>query len=341
MGIDTKRLEGNKYHLFLMFVFFFAVVFGQAWALMDSYDHMSNVDVQTYVGLFNGDFDQSPVRRYRILIPFLAKGIHAVFGGIFSFLSPSSFPGDFSIVFSFFLVNAGFMAAFAVVCFKLIKEVSKSSFVGALIAVVALLTSRWVSYFVGTPLVESLFLFLLVLYLYSIFKRIKWLSVLSLCLGLLAKENFVFFIPFLFLFDIKQWKSSVLISALGLAVFFGFRYVFDAIVGLDGTQSYAADLDHFNSIGTSIKRLFSFHGMYELFSVLGVWNVFLVVPFFIGKRISMYRLQHSIFWMCFVGVVFFQALLSTELARMFYMLTPFFGLLLAKAFDEIGIGNLK
>ena len=81
------------------------------------------------------------------------------------------------------------------------------------------------------------------------------------------------------------------------------------------------NLSHFGSILYSLKRLFSFHGVYEFFSITGFW-ILLIIPAF-AQRIflkTVARFDFFVFW--FVVSVFFQAILSTDIARMLYMLTP-------------------
>ena len=56
----------------IVFLFCFAVLLGPAYSLFDSYnyDTEANPDIKTYLGLANFDFDQSPIRKYRVIVPF-------------------------------------------------------------------------------------------------------------------------------------------------------------------------------------------------------------------------------------------------------------------------------
>src|SRR5687767_11158232 len=92
----------------VLFLFCFAILFGPAYALFDSfnYDFVASPDLGNYLGLAEFDFDQSPVRKYRVIIPFLAAAVNFVLGPLFSALEPDTFPGpDFSMCMSFFVVN--------------------------------------------------------------------------------------------------------------------------------------------------------------------------------------------------------------------------------------------
>ena len=121
-----------------LFLIFLSVISGFAFGFADVYDHMSNVDVQTYVGLSEFDFDQHPVRRYRVIIPMLAAGIYAVFSPVLSALSPNNFPGDFARIMSFVIVNSALMAIYAVLIFKIVAAViGKSKFWPAIIGVIS------------------------------------------------------------------------------------------------------------------------------------------------------------------------------------------------------------
>ena len=108
----------------MLFLFCFAILFGPAYALFDSYNYdlVANPDLRTYLGLANFEFDQNETRKYRVIIPFLAAGVNYVFGPFFSVMEPHTFPGpDFSLCLSFLLVNCTCMALFGVLVYRLCK----------------------------------------------------------------------------------------------------------------------------------------------------------------------------------------------------------------------------
>ena len=144
----------------MLFLFCFAILFGPAYALFDSYNYdlVANPDLRTYLGLANFEFDQNETRKYRVIIPFLAAGVNYVFGPFFSVMEPHTFPGpDFSLCLSFLLVNCTCMALFGVLVYRLCKAFGVSV-LAAIIGLLSALTCRWASYLAGLPLVDSLYM---------------------------------------------------------------------------------------------------------------------------------------------------------------------------------------
>ncbi|MDF1698284.1 MAG: hypothetical protein P1U56_20715 [Saprospiraceae bacterium] len=317
-----------------LFILFFAAIFSTAFGFADVYDHMSNVDVQTYVGLSEFDFDQHPVRRYRIIIPFLAAGLHFIFGPIFTLLSPNDFPGDFSRIMSFVVVNSLLMSVYAVLLFRICQAVIGSSKIWpAIIGVFSVLTCRWTLVISGSALVDSLYLIVLGLLLLGILKNKLWMLILAVYLGPWAKEAFIFFIPLLLFLEKKYYPKILLHLVISGVAIFTFRYFFDQSIGAEFGESFTRDVSHFSVIPDSLRRLFSFHGAYEVLSIGGVWNVFILVGVFLKKyRIELYK-SLSKLWLLLAVLVLIQALLSFELARMLYLLTPLLAVVIAQLFD--------
>jgi len=78
---------------------------------------------------------------------------------------------------------------------------------------------------------------------------------------------------------------------------------------------------HLHEIPISLKRLFSVHGLYEIFSVTGFWCL-LLIPAVIYKKLPLIinRIDAYLGW--FIVSVVVHALLSTELARMLMLALP-------------------
>ena len=323
-------LESNGF----LFVLFIAIIFGPAFGFSDVYDHMSNVDVQTYVGLSEFDFEQHPVRRYRVIIPFIAAGVHFVFEPILSVLTPQEFPGDFPRIMSFVFVNLILIALYAVLLFRICETViGKSNFWPIFIGVLSVLSCRWTMLFAGSALVDSLYLVVLGLLLLGILKKRMWMIVLAIYLGPWAMEAFIFFVPLLLFVEQKHYLKLILHLALSGIIIFAFRYFFDQAIGVEFAESIERDVSHFAMIPESLKRLFSFHGLYEVFSIGGFWNIFIVFGLLIKKvRVALSE-KISLIWLVLAVLVLFQALLSFELARMFYLLTPLLAVVVSFIFD--------
>ncbi|MEM9548145.1 MAG: hypothetical protein AAGA77_19345 [Bacteroidota bacterium] len=319
-----------------LFVVFLSVIGGFAFGFADVYDHMSNVDVQTYVGLSEFDFDQHPVRRYRIIVPMLAAGIYYIFSPILGMLSPNDFPGDFARIMSFVIVNSCLMALYAVLIFRIvISIVGESKFWPAIIGVVSVLTCRWTMLISGSALVDSLYLVVLGFLLLGIFKKEFWMLVLAVYLGPWAKEAFIFLVPLLLFAQRSYYPKLAMHLILSGGVIFAFRYYFDQTIGAEFGESISRDISHFEMIPKSLGRLFSFHGLYEVLSIGGIWNLIILGGLLIRKYRLMLKNHLSILWLLLTVLVLVQALLSYELARMFYLLTPLLAVVVAILFDGL------
>ena len=312
-----------KFKYFVLFVFSFAVIFGAAFTLLLNYkyDIVTNPDLKTYLGLANFDFHQSPVRRYRIIIPFLAAGVNYFFSPVFTFLKPWNFQGsDFSICMSFLVVNCIIMSIFGVIIFRLCKLYGASAF-GSLIGLLAVLTCRWTPYFAGIPCVDSLYLLIIAMALLGLKTKNNKLIIAVILIGPLAKESFIFIAPLLLVFsNMNKWKlvGWFLLSAI---IIFSFRYYFDIINNLSINEGLKSDFEHTGNISSSLHRLFSFHGIYEIFSIFGIWGVLFLLLLVKGFRNGI-QLQMPAYILFYLVIVLIHALLSTELARMFYLAIP-------------------
>ncbi len=326
----------------VIFLFCFAVIFGPAFCIFSeySYDLIANPDIDTYINLAKFDFDQSPVRRYRIIIPFIAAGIHFILEPIFSLLEPWTFPGPgFSLCMSFFVVNSILMSIFGMIIYYLIKAYNVSD-AAAIVGVLSVLTCRWTAYFAGLPMVESLYLCIIGLMLLGLKTKNTKLIILCIFLGPWAKESFVFFVPLILIYaPIKLWKQIALFAFSGIIIF-SFRYAFDYFNQIEITESLGKDFDHVNLIIPSLKRLFSFHGIYEIFSVFGIWGMLflLLANGEIRKKLQS-KLSKSI--LLFLVIIFIHAILSTDLARMFYLASPVIALLIALVINAFDFNNGK
>ncbi|MEZ5010538.1 MAG: hypothetical protein R2744_02370 [Bacteroidales bacterium] len=118
---------------------------------------------------------------------------------------------------------------------------------------------------------------------------------------------------------------------------FGFRYLFDRVAGFNFTDSLRADAGHLGYITVSLKRLFSFHGAYEIFSVTGLW-ILLLIPLGLrkgGLKRVLSTTESYIWW--YLPIVLVQMLLSTDISRMLYLSMPFLVIIYAKCIDELAI----
>ena len=129
------RLLRNKNLMSLLFCM--AVITGPVLTVLFQYDLSQYTDCQTYLGLAELDLDQSPVRRYRIIIPMLARGIHLLTGGMLNVFAPTYFIGDFSLPFSFAIVNTILMCITGIMVYKYCRSYASS--IGALMGLLVFL----------------------------------------------------------------------------------------------------------------------------------------------------------------------------------------------------------
>jgi hypothetical protein len=320
----------------VLFLFCFAVIFGPAYALFDSYnyDTLTNPDIKTYLGLANFDFDQSPIRKYRVIIPLLASGFNYLLGPIFSGLTPHTFPGpDFSMCMSFLIVNCIFMSVFGMLIYHLCKEYGASR-LAAIIGILSVLTCRWTCYFAGLPGVDSLYLMITAMTLLGIKTKNSKLIILAIFIGPWAKESFIFIAPLIFFFSsINKWKQLLLFAGSAILVF-SFRYYFDTLNNAAFGLGLKEDMAHINYIAVTLKLMFSFQGIYEISSIFGIWGILFV--FLLNKRIRMLLKQKtSLYLIVFLFIVLIHIIISSDIARMLYIAMPLFAIWFSTITDEI------
>ena len=322
----------------VVYIIFFASVWGLAFGFADAYDYHSNLDVLTYTALARGDLDESPIRRYRIVVPALAGTVYRVLGPFLERVQPKEFPGDFPLIFSFVLVNSLLMAGYFTLLMRLclhFLEDGERAFTWALMGVMGVLTCRWTLLLAGSALVDSLLMIAIVLMVGGVLMdRHRWL-VWALYIGLWAKESFVFYLPLVLFYRGRKWPLLGHLVVAGVTVL-AFRLWLDSQIGAAPMESVHADVEHIFNVGLALSRLFSFHGLYEVLSIGGVWNVFLFWALSQRERWALLVPGRGGFWAVFFAAVVVQMLLSTELSRMLYMTTPWYGIVLARIFSALG-----
>jgi hypothetical protein len=322
MSIQTKIFQQLKSEEFLIFAISFFILWNLGFHILVYFPLDQSPDIQNYLAMAQMDFDQSPVRRYRIIIPLLAGLIHFMIGWCFDAFHPWSFEGDFSLCFSFLLINTVIMSVAMVIIYKLCKSF-QTGFWFCTLAVIAVLSSRWSSELAGLPLVDSLYFLSMALALFGLKTKQNAYIIASIWIGPWAKEAFIFIVPLILI--VANTKRLLLIKHLifsGILVF-SFRFIFDYNLGHPLMSSIREDFSSFDSIGISMQRLFSFHGLYDLFSVVGFWLLIPLFAIFRNKALfaSLYS-GNSVLFNSYLIIVMFQALLSTDLSRMFYLAIP-------------------
>lgn len=305
----------------LIYFFCFALLLGPAYNTYLDYDVKNSSDCKTYLSIANGEFkEQSLVRRYRIIVPFMAKGVALPFEQVYTKLWPHRGNAEWPLRMAFLLVNLSIMALVGLTVFHCCKAYDISN-TGSLLAVMAVLVGgRWGNLFAAIPITDSLYLLLLSVVLYALKTNNHLLIALCILMGPIVKESFLFVAPLIFfLSSLSKIKQLALFALSGLIVFL-IRYWIDQQAGSSMTASIASDSEHFYNIGITIKRLWSIRGLGELCTVFGLFTLILLAGLTQGKKAIASWINHTdriIWW--FIPVMLIHALLSTEAARMIYL----------------------
>ncbi|GAA4464638.1 hypothetical protein GCM10023093_15430 [Nemorincola caseinilytica] len=319
----------------LVFVFCLAAVHGPAFSLMDNFDLAGCVDCKTYLGLAQLDLDQSPIRRYRPIVPLLAGCINYVFGGVFKVLQPTSFNGDFGLSFSFYLVNCVLLSLWGVVIYRFGKAYGLRQLY-ALLGTLVMLTCRWTPYIAGTPLADSVYCLALGLALLGIKEGNERMLLASILIGPFAKESYLLMAPIVFFFGKRKGRLTLYLALSG-ALVFGFRYLYDMAAGTPPGSGLAADVDHVNYIADNTRRLLSFHGAYDVLSNMGLWLLLPIIALVTvpgaGREL---RVRIEPYMICFLLVIVLHMVLSSSFERMFYLSMPVLCMLTGVSIQLIG-----
>ena len=331
--IKKKLLSEDSLIFFLSFI----ILWNLGFHILIYFPLEQSPDAQDYLSMAQLESDQSPVRRYRIIIPLIAYLLNSAFGWCFDLFHPWSFEEDFSLCFSFLMVNTIIMSFAMMMIFKLCKSF-QIGFWYCLLAVIAVLSGRWSAEISGLPLVDSLYVLSLVTALHGL-KTKQWSYLIaSIWIGPWAKEAFIFMVPVILLFAKEARMKMVIHLLLSGILVFSFRFLYDWHNGIEWMSSFKEDISTFSSIGISVKRLFSLHGLYDIFSVIGFWILIPLIAYVKYKPAftSIYR-DHFLLFNSYLSIVLLQALLSTDIARMLYLSIPVIAVWIAVSLKIIAI----
>ncbi len=314
-----------------------------AYPMYVHFDFSHSPDTRSYLRMAAGRFDSIRItHRYRILVPAAAAVVAAPVAHIYGRVWPQRPAGQWPLRFAFYLVNCLLLAA-AGACWYNAARRSGAAPEAAVIAMLALLTSRWAEYAAGLPLTDSLYLLVFGLGYYAVRRGPggAWALVLVYLLGPLAKESFLFLVPWLLWFGrpALAWPRQLLALAVGLAALFAVHYVVDSQLGAPASQSVSNALAHADNLLYSIRRACSPKGLGELLSIFGLFTLIPVVAGWLEYRHKATS-SYSIFTglggpeIGLAAVVGAHMLLSGDLGRMGYLAAPAFCTVLALAFTH-------
>ena len=303
------------------------VLAGPAYTMYVHYDFSHSIDTRSYLSIAHGEFaGQSLTRRYRVLVPAMAAAVAWPVARVYARVWPQRAATDWPLRLAFYLVNTVLLAAAGVVLYCTCRRYAATPAAAAL-AMVAVLSSRWAVYMAGLPLVDSLYVLVFALAFYGVRARSAGALAAVLLLGPLAKESFVFLVPWLLWFGraALPWPRQLGGLAVGSALALVVRLWIDQRAGAPFAASVTNALDHFQNVSYSLSRLFSVKGVGEIFSIFGFF--WLALPVGAGRP-GLAPLGAPALW--FGGVVVAHMLLSGELARMGYLAAPVFAVALAR-----------
>lgn len=307
----------------LVYLLAVGLVAGPAYTMYVHYDFSHSRDARSYLSMARGEFSGIRItHRYRVLVPAAAAAVAWPLQKVYPHIWPHRATSEWPTRLGFYLVNTLLMGAVGLVLFQtcLLYEATPAA---AALAVVAVLSSRWAVYISGLPLIDSLYLLVFALGFYGARSGSALALAACLVLGPLAKESFVFLVPWLLLFGRPAlgWPRQLAWLALGGALAYGVRFWVDSRIGAPPAESVQNALAHLENLTYSLRRLFSVKGAGEIFSIFGVFSLALLAGWQ-GPR-AWWR---TLGWpgLGLVVVVAVHMLLSGDLGRMGYLLAPAF-----------------
>ncbi len=320
----------------LVFFIAFAMLTGSSYNTYLSYKRFINPDSETYMNIARFDFNQqSEVRRYRIIVPLLANMLSQPLEKVYyKILKANREEYDWPLLTGFFLTNALLMSLAAVVIYK-IMQCQRLSELASITGLAAFLAGgRWSSFITGHPVTDSLTILSIAMIIYGLLKPANLILVAGIIIGLLSKESTALFFPMILLFAPRRAGLASFISmAFAALIYFIIKYSIDHVTGTSSDVSIHAGVTYFLNIKFSLIKLFSMKGVADLFSVYGFFTLFFLSGLFYSSfRILLWKYMDKLFAV-FLLTIFVHMILSTELARMFYLGSALFIPFLAKCFE--------
>jgi len=338
--IRMKDTYPTSYHSpftthFLLFFIAFSIILGSGYNTYLHYDYGYAIDSKTYMAIAKGDFkDQSVTRRYRVIVPFMAAAVAWPISKVYAKIWPQRSADEWPLRLSFFLINCILTAIAAVFIFYFCRQYGASA-ISSFIGMVAVLASSWTNYTIGVPMTDSLYLLILAITMYGIKAKDPRALIIAIFIGPFAKESFVFIAPIIFFWGcIPKWKQLIYFILSGTIVF-GARFLIDQQTGSAYSSSMMNAFDHTDNFGYSLMRVFSIHGIGEMFTVMGTFTFMILAGFFGSKR-ERKNVLGFIDWPC-IGLIIaliIHAILSVEVARMLFFGAPVWALFLAMVLDK-------
>jgi len=304
-----------------------------AYPMYVHYDFSHSLDTRSYLRLAAGRADSvSITRRYRVLVPAAAGALARPVAAIYGKIWPQRPAGEWPRRFAFFLVNCALLSAAGATWWRAARLAGASAGAAG-VALLAVLNSRWAEYAAGLPLTDSLYLLVFGLGYYAGRRGpgAGWAVAAALLLGPLAKESFVFLLPWLMWFGRRAlgWRGQAAALAGGLLALGAVHYYVDKAAGAPPTESVSNALAHVENLTYSLRRAASPKGLGELLSIFGLFTLPVLAA--LARPGGRRALAPVLGWAegTLLAVVAVHMLLSGDLGRMGYLFTPVFTVALA------------
>jgi hypothetical protein len=334
MGLVARLLGPGRLRRWLLpWALGLGALLNLAYPMYVHYDFSHSLDTRSYLRLAAGRADSVNVtRRYRVLVPAVAGVLAQPIGAIYGRIWPQRPAGEWPRRFAFFLVNCALLGAAGATWWRAARLAGAGA--GAVgVALLAVLSSRWAEYAAGLPLTDSLYLLVFGLGYYA-WRRgpgAGWAVAGALLLGPLAKESFVFLLPWLLWFGRRAlgWRGQAAALAGGLLALGAVHYFVDKATGAPPTATVTNALSHFENLAYSVRRAASPKGVGELLSIFGLFTLPVLAAL---ARPGGRRALASVLGgaeAALLAIVAVHMLLSGDLGRMGYLFAPVFTAALA------------
>lgn len=297
------------------------------------FDINNSVDPKTYWGLAHFDFEQSVVRKYRVLEPFSVAAMNWVLVSVARLFKPGALSGDYSMRLCFYVFNLCASSMFCMLSYAYARSLDRSK-VAALVVALMIVSAKWTVINTAAFMADSLFCCFIALTLLGISRKNNAMLFWSVLLAPFSKEAYVFILPVIFLFSHVPKLKLLGWFALSAVITFGFRYSYDRLTGHPMSESLAQDTEHFTYILNNSKRFLEPAFQDPLKAAIGLWlfiplgGILLIKGF--ARQLVRQVKPYMVLWLLLVVL---QMAMSGDLARMFYIYLPVYGFFIAYTID--------
>lgn len=307
--LTFSKILSRKYVFTLFFIL--SITYGttyQQFRHFDIHDPRGVSDSKSYVSMAQGDQNVLFHHRYRFIIPSCVKILSAITGK----------HDTNSIILFFYIINFSISCLTAFIFYLFLKKLG-FSYIISLLGIVIFLSSRILILSTGTPLVDSIYFFSIVLIVYLLLSEHFTILLLAYPFLILTKETTI---PFLFLplfFNKFNRKKNLILftffTTISFVMLFAYRTHINEI-----TNSSSSLPEVFNFILKHIvengKQLLTLRGIHDFQNGFSFFLIFGIFGYFLNKKQNYYKMP--LFVKLIIPLSLFFALMSGNLGRMFF-----------------------